>query len=231
MFTRLCIDKILPDNIERVIYIDCDTIILDDMKQLFDGDFEDKVIMAVNDCLSVKEHEWINIKKESLGINNGVMVIDLKKWRDENIGDKLIQCLSLLPKNYPYPDQGVIDKVLEGRILKIHPKYNILPWVWLYSYKQILLLRKPYFWYSESEIAESLANPVIVHFATFFGYNRPWIIPTRQINSRFMELWKKYYSESPWFNHPLQQDKRNIFFRFCIRFYLFLSNLPYSIMA
>lgn len=51
-FSRLFLCTILPDDIDRCIYLDCDTVIRHSLNEFWETDLGDKVVAAVDDCRS-----------------------------------------------------------------------------------------------------------------------------------------------------------------------------------
>ena len=82
-YLNLLLAQILPDEINRVLYLDADTIILDDISALFAEDMQGKTIAAVQDLSqSAMIAHWAPVKAITQYVNSGVMLVDLQRWRD-----------------------------------------------------------------------------------------------------------------------------------------------------
>jgi lipopolysaccharide/colanic/teichoic acid biosynthesis glycosyltransferase/lipopolysaccharide biosynthesis glycosyltransferase len=220
MFSRLFINQVLSEHLKKILYIDCDTLVLGNLKEFWTIDMEDNVLVAVNDCVSAMHRKQIGLKKEDIYFNSGMLLIDMVQWRNFNIERDIRRALDNFA-NLPYPDQCALNIVLSKRTKIIHPKYNSLPYIWEFSYVDLLKLRKPSFYYTEQEFYEAVTSPVIVHFATFFLFPRPWIVGNPR--NEYYRKWRYYWSISPWKNMPLWSDGQNFMFRMLISIFHLLS--------
>lgn len=195
-YSRFFIQDILPDDVERVLYLDCDTLVLGDVSKLFKFPFEkDKIVYGVLDRYNVGSLERIGID-DGIYINAGVLLIDLKEWREQQIADDLLaQCGT---RKWQFADQDIINYELNGKIGVLHPKYNVNKFtsVLPYEYSKELSYEGIEKFYSEEMYNQSQNKPCIVHFSGSM-FNRPW-----QKNSRqpYHDIWDKYWMKSPWKN-------------------------------
>lgn len=203
-FTRLFSGMILPQNIDRILYLDCDTIITGDISQLDFVSFNGNVIMGVKDCISGAYKNNIGLDKNQIYINAGVVLFDMKLFRMLNIK----QIIDDYMKNYEniinYADQDILNGILNGKIGELHPKYNVMTIDVVYSYKDIIRLRKPTNFYNEILFDEAKTNPSIVHYTTNMRVIRPWY---RNTNHPLAEHFQKYMQKSEWKNRKLDMMK------------------------
>ncbi|MGO2195902.1 MAG: glycosyltransferase [Lactococcus lactis] len=89
-YYRLFIADIFKGYNGRVLYLDCDTVIVDDIQELMTLDLSNNVIAALKDAFSRHYRKNIELKDNDIMFNSGVMLIDLKKWREENIENRII---------------------------------------------------------------------------------------------------------------------------------------------
>lgn len=82
-YGRLFIAKLLPENVEKVLYLDADVLCIGSLKELFNLDMSKCAVAAVLDSsLSESQHAAeIGVTKY---INSGVLLINLKLWREKN---------------------------------------------------------------------------------------------------------------------------------------------------
>ncbi|MDD6798674.1 MAG: glycosyltransferase family 8 protein [Clostridia bacterium] len=202
IYSRFFISDILPDNIEKVVYLDCDTLILQRLDELFNFNFEkEKTVYGVLDRYNVNSPDRLGLE-DRIYINSGVLLIDLKAWRENNTADDLLsQCDK---RNWKFPDQDIINYSLNGKIGILHPRYNVNKFtsVLPYEYAQKLSYQGIDKYYSQKMYEQAQQKPYIVHFSGSM-FNRPW-----QKNSRqpYHEVWKEYFDKSPW--KTLEYDKR-----------------------
>lgn len=118
-YLRCYFSKIL--NEDKILYLDVDTLVVDNIQELWDLDLEDNVIAGVHE-----PGEW-NKYLNTYGlddtyINSGVLLMDLKKIREEKLDDSMIYLLN--HNKYAFPDQDVINLVCRNRIHHLNNIYN-----------------------------------------------------------------------------------------------------------
>lgn len=62
-FSRLFIGDVLSDDIERVLYLDCDTLVVSSLSELWNMDLNGNIISALSDAFSKYYRENIGLKK------------------------------------------------------------------------------------------------------------------------------------------------------------------------
>ncbi len=129
---RILIPEILPTNIHKVLYLDGDILVTDDLTPLYNYNLKE------NPAGLAKNHskEKYIIHKFKKYYNSGVILMDLDKWRKQNISYKMTDYLDkninlfIYNKNttkgsiYRYGDQDLINLVLEGNITTLPYKWN-----------------------------------------------------------------------------------------------------------
>ena len=81
---RLFMDDMLPESVERVLYLDCDTVVLQSLKHLWKEDLEGNIVGAVMEpTIYQAVKESIDLGEEDPYYNSGVLLVDLKKWREK----------------------------------------------------------------------------------------------------------------------------------------------------
>ena len=192
-------------ELSRVIYLDCDIIINSFIDDLWNLDLQGKMIGALQDAFSKFYRVNIGLKPSDIMFNSGVMVIDLDKWRSQNIEDKLLQFIVSHRGRIQQGDQGVLNAVLSQEVHCIAPKFNAVTIFYDFSYEEMLYYREPPSFYNEEEVTQAIIEPVLIHFTTSFISKRPWIEGCKH---RYLEEWNKYKELSPWKGHPLWEDSR-----------------------
>jgi len=159
---RLFAPAILP--CDKVIYLDADTLVLDDIKKLWE--FKPEYIAGVQDPLYRYQARKNNLKH--LYINSGVMVMNLKNLRKLNYIERIKNTqnggynLSLL-------DQDIINIAFGDKIEHLPLEWNV--------YSKI---------YPETtyDMIKARENPSIIHWC---GYEKPWNADVWMKN-----IWSKY---------------------------------------
>lgn len=189
---RLVCDKILPNNIEKILYLDGDTIVIDKLDQLYDADIKECYMGACIEPTVDKQ------RKNALGLNgypyynSGVLLIDLKKCRNDNIFSNIIEYYTKNKDKIFAPDQDAINGYLKGKIYTLDPKYNFVNSFKLYPYRVLNRIAGDLCFVDFEVYKESLDNPVIIHY---LGEERPW----REGNTnKFRSEYIKYANKTPW---------------------------------
>lgn len=177
-YARLMISEAFSSETKRVLYLDSDTLIVDDLSELWDLDLGNNIVGVLKDAFSEYYRQNINLKNDNLMFNSGVMLIDLEKWREYKIEDKLINVILEKKGQIQQGDQGVLNEVLSHYAMPFAPKFNMVSIFYDLTYKQIENYRRPVNFYTESEINESKKNPVILHYTSSFYTLRPWQMKT-----------------------------------------------------
>ena len=114
---RLILPELLP-KINKIIYLDGDTLVFTDLTELFNLPMNDNYIMSFPDVL----HN--HIRKygiySDIYINSGTLLFNLKKIRDDKITDKSLKLVFKKFKKLYFGDQDIIN-------IGYHPKLGLLP--------------------------------------------------------------------------------------------------------
>lgn len=192
-YARLFIGSMLPQNIEKILYLDSDTLIRESLKELFGISLESFVIGGVRDSFSVFNKEVFGIKKGGLMINSGVLLIDLTKWRKQRIEEKIYQLIDKKKKVFQ-GDQGIINTIFHGEVKELPLKYDVMTYLYDFSYEEMICYRKPDNYFSKEDIKKNIENPAIVHFSSSFKSYRPWENAT--CTHPYFDEWNKLFSKS-----------------------------------
>lgn len=208
-------------DVDKMLYLDCDTIVNGSLEEIWGIDISDCCVAGVQDNPALFMSEVIGMDANDRYINSGVMLINLKKWREENIEAKIIKMIEDYNGFVPHHDQGIINGVCKGMIKIIHPKFNTMSQFFYLKSKQIKKLYKMKNFYSQEELDSATANPTIIHYISKF-YNRPWF---KKCTHPMKDLYVKYLECTP-FGLVLQDGdlKRSV----RIRRFVF-NNFPFCI--
>jgi lipopolysaccharide biosynthesis glycosyltransferase len=183
-FYRLLIANYIPDD--RVIYLDGDTLIFSDLGEMYNLKMGDNYILGFAD----RGFRYIDILGYSdyKYITAGVLLIDLKNLRNQNITEKFIDYMINNKDSLIQNDQTVINVVLMKNIGFLPPKYGI----WNFENETTVLiyrnsLKKKYHKdiYDKYRFLSAFKNPAIVHYV----YRKPWLNRKKFKNKFFHEKW------------------------------------------
>jgi lipopolysaccharide biosynthesis glycosyltransferase len=158
---RLLQSSIL-NSIDKVIFLDADLIIMGSLAELWETDISDYYIATTPtpcDFQEIKYNKALGIADNSLYCNTGVMLVNLQKWRDENIEKKLLETEKRYRGIYKFYDQCILNAALFEKIRYIDEKWNFRPLLW----KNKSLLKRKY--------PDAFISPKIIHWADPI---KPW---------------------------------------------------------
>ncbi len=181
--TRAAYSRLIAPNeikTDRMIWLDCDLIVHDDIGFLLDFEIPKFAIAAgVRDMPVEKGRKnALNLPETDIYINSGVMIIDAAKWRKENLSEKAIETWKIESERFIYWDQCLINKVIESRKAEIPEKWN-----------------KMYHSYSLNRM--SGITPIDPNFKGIVHYTtptKPWHIWS---DRKYARLYKNYASIAP----------------------------------
>lgn len=191
MLYRLLAPEILPREIDKILYLDCDTIVVGDLAACFETDISQCAAAVVRDNFRISDYHRLQIKyREHEYFNSGVMLINVSYWRANHVGQ---QCLSWrISHQSPFVDQDALNVVLFRCVKYLHPKYNSLISYWRPKDN----LKKACFYDYIDDIQEAIDCPTIIHFAYF----KPWQSIT---DLPFSDVWRYYSLLTPWEGGPI----------------------------
>ena len=155
---------------ERVLYLDTDTLIANSILPLFSLDMKGKVIGAItqNYPYAKESIKRLNYDVNKGYLNFGVLLIDLKQWRENNV---MKQSIDYCVKNIEHLslfDQDALNVIFQDNKYELPLCYNIIP----------ANLNSDYYYTAEhlDEIKEAVYRPVIIHYAS----SAPWYMDEYQ---------------------------------------------------
>lgn len=131
-YYRAFIARLFPQY-EKAIYIDSDTILLDDIGKMFDIDLGDKAMAARIDPKVTNVPEFKGYVENALGIpaseyvNSGVLLMDLKKLRKLHYITRMTDLMKDYDVSLVAPDQDYLNLILRGKIMSLDDSWNLEP--------------------------------------------------------------------------------------------------------
>ena len=199
VLARLLLDKILPNNIDRIIYLDGDTIVRGSIKELWNFDLKGKTLgMSIEPTIDKKRIEILNLGFYPY-FNAGVILIDLKRFKKIKAGQKIIEYYRKYDGKLFANDQAAINGSMKDEIQVISPKYNFYNIFTQYPYWFLKRIMKPKKYIDKRTFILAKKNPAIIHY---LGEERPW----RKWNThKYKNDYFKYLNMTVWKNTPLEE--------------------------
>ena len=168
-YYRFSLGNLLP-NLNKIIYLDADTICFRDLSNLYELNFKGKIFLG----------KGLNRNKtnlEQIHINSGILLMNLKKMRKKKIEQKV---LKILNNGFTHPtlhDQAVIDIYLYKYVGLLPPEYNS----YYLNHTEIYKLIKSSKIYDKDKLLFSLKYPIIRHYkGDFKDLNDDWFFFARK---------------------------------------------------
>jgi lipopolysaccharide biosynthesis glycosyltransferase len=188
-FLRLFAPYILDKKVGKLIYFDVDMIVLRDVSELWNIDLNGHPIAAVMDVSKTADCNWGGIPNfKALGIpgsakyfNSGLMIIDVEKWRVDEIPKKVFKTMEDNIQFVNFADQYGLNVVFAEKWLELDPLWN---------------------WYAHNYHP----NPKNIHFLDI----KP-IFKSYRSEEIFKQEFFKYLDLTPWKGMKLKSDYVRLF--------------------
>lgn len=182
IYYRIFAPIMLPKELDRVLYIDCDLIVHKNIDPLYNMSFQGNYFVA---CTQIRGFmQWFNrirltVGKDHTYINTGVMLINLKELRDVINIDEIFKFIRRNGWRMCLYDQDVIFKFFGNKIRLIDAR--------LYNLSDRLIMFHNKFYHSKYKIDKDWVenNNMIVHY---LGTNKPW-------KDNYKGILKDYYTK------------------------------------
>lgn len=163
-YYRLLLPSLLDKTIERIFYLDCDIIVLDDISPLFTIDMDGYGVAGVEDTTPGFDYHRrvMGMTLDQKAFCAGVLMINLKYWREHDCERHLLDFAHKMEKRLCLEDQDVLNHEFRNHWFKLPYKYMRTPMA-------IAPLDRQQRW---ADVEEYVFNPVIIHYA---AHVKPWL--------------------------------------------------------
>ena len=218
-YARLFLPNLLSDDVERVLYVDCDVVVSGSVKSFYSVQMDGAWIAGVRDTLyNDSTKTGVGLLATDEYVNAGVLMINLAAWREYNVTRLCLDFLLEHDGKVLHHDQGILNGVCKNHKIVVHPKYNTTSSY--FSHPYWLLKKSNHPFYSQQEVNEATSAPAIIHFTEGF-LNRPWIENSLH---PLRDIFAHYHQLTEWADVPPRPDKRSLANRVLAWSFL---NLPY----
>ncbi|HEX7757694.1 MAG TPA: glycosyltransferase family 8 protein [Niabella sp.] len=185
-YLRIFAPYVVPEEAEKIIYLDVDTLVQADISDLLNIDLQHYLFGAILDVQETVSCSWAGIPNyKELGIpadtkyfNSGVLLINAQRWRKEQVAQRVMKALHENREYVNYADQYGLNVVLYNQWLEIDPEWNN------FAFKEI-------------------ENPKIIHFLDI----KP-IFTTYKSSPKYRELFFSYLNQTPFKNFKLRNGNK-----------------------
>lgn len=161
---RFFLPKCLNDDIHKVLYLDCDVIVNNDLDELFKMDLSNKAIAGCIDPQTYSKEVFTRLAYDfdEKYVCSGVLLMNLDYWREFGVSDRLVNFMKKNQSKLLFPDQDALNCLCYNDKIVLPSEYGV----------QCSFLRDNRFLVEHIDTIENIVdNPKIVHYA---GY-APWI--------------------------------------------------------
>ncbi len=131
-YYRLFIASLFPQY-DKIVYIDCDLVVLGDISELYCVDLGENILAAAPEQFVRSTEEFRRYAEIALGVdpdkyvNAGVLVINLKEFRNNQIEEKFIHLITEYDFDLLDPDQAYLNYLCQGKIYELPNGWNKEP--------------------------------------------------------------------------------------------------------
>ncbi len=207
-YYRIFLANILPDNIDRILYLDCDLLIMRHLDAIFDIDISEYALAAVEAThkLSDEHRCQLNFLPDTPYFNSGVMLINLKYWRENEVCNPLLT-FSQMERRVFFHDQDALNYVFKNCWKRLPLQYN-----------RLFPSRYPHSMFHSKKEMKEFDNPAVIHFWWYIKpwYNIKWLSPKY---NQYKRLYYSYLKELP---DDIPQPVSNLKWSACLKLYIHL---------
>jgi lipopolysaccharide biosynthesis glycosyltransferase len=188
MWYRVFLPELLPE-VDRVLYLDVDTIALDLLEPLWAVDLAGSYVAAVTNVFYLRSHAQ---RAVDLGIaptdyfNSGVVLMNLELMRRDDSGRALLDYAVAHAPELAWPDQDALNVVLGKRRVSLHPRWNCMNSVLQFPWSADV--------FGAEAVDEARSRPAIRHFEGPTT-NKPWHYGCE---SPMREVYFEHRRQTPW---------------------------------
>lgn len=202
---RLFFTEFIPVAMDRLLYLDSDTIVTGSLRPLLELDTGGCWYAMVRDSMMLRRGKIFDYEAP---YNSGVLLIDVQAWKRDDVTQKLLDHIRQIRARYVNPDQDLLNVVGEGHILCLPPEYNFPPIHRAYPDK-IYYREAPADFYSPAQLEQARQNPVILHTYRFLG-EFPWHKGTLHPD---VAVFDSYLRTSLWKDYEKKPGNQSLLFR------------------
>lgn len=182
-YYRCFLSDILPSDVQRVIYLDCDILVLDKLRPFWDTNLYGKGVAVVRDIAAseVGRYEILQYPKEYSYFNAGVFLADLDYWRRMDVTQQSIKLYHEHPERIIFNDQDILNILFYDSKLEVSEIWNMQDGFYRSKRTDGISIRD-----------EDLRKPKVLHFTN----RKPWEYdnqhPLRSLYFMYQDLtaWK-----------------------------------------
>lgn len=149
---RMFIPYFIPEQYEKVIYMDVDMIVNGEISELWNTDLEGYTLGAVEDVRiqrfgnpnAVANYRELGLDADTRYFNTGLILMNTKKWRERDLTPKVFRCVEENRVYANYPDQYGLNVVFANDWKEIDTRWSWSAEEWNPDFRLVhFIWRKP----------------------------------------------------------------------------------------
>ena len=190
-FMKLYIKEKLPENIDRILYIDCDTVILKKLDGLFSVKMEGKPLAMCEDIMAYQYKRKLGFEKEETYYNAGIILFDFQTWNLQKWEEKIESFWQIYSEEMMLKhDQDILNRLFKGHIKTLPLRYNMQSVLYITSLKVFWGTYKKVVNYTYESLKKEFEEQTILHFLKVCGES-PWDEGNLHPHQQYYEYYKK----------------------------------------
>ena len=141
-YYRFLFANILQKDVQKLIYLDCDTLVLGSLRELWNTDVTDYSIAAVEDQQGDNVHVFNRLQEIEKYYNAGVLILNLALWRKDDSMRHLMQLMDNDAKRFVFFDQDAINVLFRDSVIELPYQYNVQNMFYMKDKEKALHWRK-----------------------------------------------------------------------------------------
>ncbi len=194
---RILLPELLP-LVDRVLYLDADTVVVDSLAPLFDTALGDSCLAAVTNVFmrhQAYRPTALGLSPEHPYFNSGVLLMNLERLRRDGCTEALRAHGRAHGDELEWPDQDTLNVLLGARRLALHPRWNAMNSILRFPWSVEVL--------GAAAVAEARRAPAIRHFEGPSA-NKPWHAACA---AEDRALYAEHRRRTPWPDYVLEEER------------------------
>lgn len=190
-YYRCILSEIIPDTVDRLLYLDCDIVVRGSIADFWNTDIEGVGVAAVEDvgCAEEERYRVLCYPMKYSYFNAGVLLINLKYWREHDLARECVRYFHEHPERILFNDQDLLNSLLYDKKVLVDLRWNVQDGF----YRRPSALTQAW----RDKFARVLREPVILHYTN----RKPWEYdsqhPLREEYARYLDL-TPWAGSRPW---------------------------------
>lgn len=184
MYYRLLAFQLLPDNLDRILYLDPDILVLNPIRELYETDISGYLYAAAYHDKPITRINRIRLYPYEISayFNSGVLLMNLELLRKEADEKEIYRFVEENHARLVMPDQDILNALYAKRILNLNELY--------YNYDARFYTYYKLASNGQFDMDQIIRKTVILHFC---GKKKPW---NKKYTGVFLSLYKHYEKQA-----------------------------------